>query len=83
MVFLLTKRVVGGDCNPRSLSEKNVVTEEPDTFSYKEVSSLHAEAVAFLNMVMQSKSSFLIHHMAFKWPMGICHSKEFSAVIRL
>lgn len=32
--------------------KKNVVTEEPDTFSYKEVSSLHAEAVAFLNMVM-------------------------------
>lgn len=52
IVFLMTKRVVGGDCHPRSPSEKNVVTEEPDTFSYKEVSSLHAEAVAFLNMVM-------------------------------
>lgn len=49
MVFLITKRVVGGNCNPRSLSEKNVVTAESDTFSYKEVSSLHA---AFLNMAM-------------------------------
>lgn len=30
----------------------NAVTEEPDTFSYKEASSLQAEAVAFLSIVM-------------------------------